>query len=216
MKAFRAIALLTFFCITFAEAEAEQKSDQASAVYRSFDTLKTAMRLGDGNTAASHVTPETLALYERGRKLALDSSSTDFESVPQVVVMLVFQLRWMLDKQSLEKMDGEGVFSWGVKNGLVSKTTLDAFELDDVQVDGVHAMATLRQNGQLVGDAVLKFRFHEDAWKVDFVQLMMQVERAFDAIREKSGKSKMEVAIYLLERTYRQEIPAQILKGPLR
>jgi hypothetical protein len=38
---------------------------------------------------------------------------------------------------------------------------------------------------------------------MDFAELMKGTEAAFDSIRERAGKSKVEFAIYSIERTYR-------------
>ncbi len=193
-----------------------ESSSAGLAVQQSFAVLKTALRDGDGAGAAARVTPQTLELYERCRKLALDSTGTDFESLSQLEVLLTFQLRWLLPQARLETMDGAKVFEWGVEEGLVKKDTLAAIELDKVQPEGGKAMATLRNNGQPVTDLVFDFELHGNVWKLDFKRILHSSDSAFAALREQAGKTKIELAVYLLEQTYKTEVPPQILNGPLK
>jgi hypothetical protein len=209
------IAILALLIVGCGKSESPSPS-ATSTVQESFASLKTALREGDGKAAVSRVTPATLEFYERCRQLALDSSGTDFESISQFEVILTFQLRWLLDKASLESMDGEGVFVWGVEGGMVKKEMLEAIDLDKVQLEGNKAMATLRNQGQRVTDLVLDFELHDRIWKLDFEGVLSSANRAFDQIRENSGKTKIELAIYLIETTYEEEVPPQILNGPLK
>lgn len=190
-------------------------SQPTSSVQQSFADLKAALRNENGAEAVKFATPTTLDLYEQCRRLAIDSSGADIESFSQPEVLLIFQLRWLLDAATLQSMNGNGVFSWCVDNGLISKQTLEQIELDKVQIEGTMAMATLRKQGQPVTDLVF-FQLHDGIWKLDFVKIIKQVEPAFDALRKKTGKTKVETAVYLLGKKYKKEIPPQILNGPLK
>jgi len=103
-----------------------------------------------------------------------------------------------------------------VKNGLIKKQVLDAIELDNVQVEGKKAFATLRNQGKPVNDLVFEFELHEGTWKLDLKKVLNQAEHAWAELRQKANKSKIELSIFLLERTYKQDIPSQILNGPLK
>lgn len=210
--------LIVILVLSVIGCEKSQNTSQTatSAVQESFAVLKGALREGDGKEAVSRVTPATLDLYERCRKLALDSSHTDFESLSQLEVLLTFQLRWLLAKETLESMDGAAVFSWGVKEGLVKKQTLESIEIDNVQVEGHKAIATLINRGQPVTDLVFDFELHDGAWKLDFERVLKSSDRAFSELRKKADKTKIELAVYLIARTYNKEVPPQILKGPLK
>lgn len=187
-----------------------------SAVQESFAKLKGALRDGDGNVAASLVTPATFDLYERCRRLSLDSADTDLETLPQLEVFLIFQLRWLLDRETLKSMNGAEVFSWGVQNGLVRKQTLELIELDNVQVHGNKATSTLFNRGQPVTDLVFDFELHNGIWKLNFEKMLRTLEIGFAELRKNAGKTKMEIAVYLIEKTYKKKVPPQILNGPLK
>ncbi len=210
------IFAVTVLVLVGCEAREDSGMGVNVAVEESFKTLKTALREGDGQTAVDHVTTTTVDIYERCRKLALDSSGTDFEAIGQLEVLLAFQLRWLLDKKTLESMNGSEVFVWAVDEGMVDKETLESIELDKLQVEGNKAMATLFNKGQPVTDLVLNFELQENQWKLDLMRVFKAVEPVFDALREETGRTKIELAIYLIERTYNDVVPPQILNGPLK
>ena len=113
-------------------------------------------------------------------------------------------------------MDGTAVFSWGVEEGLVKKQTLESIELDKVQVEGNKAFSTLLNKGQPVTDLVFDFELNDGVWKLDFERILRSSDRALSGLRKKTGKTKIELALYLIERTYKKGVPPQILNGPLK
>lgn len=188
----------------------------ASSVPQSFESLKAALRTGNGKEAASLVTPATLRMYEKCRKLALNSSNTDFETLSQLEVLLIFQLRWLLDKKTLQSMNGKEVFSWGVDEGMVKKQTLESIQLDNVQVEGKKAVSTLFNGGKPVTDLVLYFELNNKIWQLDLARILNASDAALAGLRKKTGKTKTELALFLIEHTYKKEIPPEIVKGPLK
>lgn len=188
----------------------------AWAVRTSFEELKLALQSGQGLSASKLVTSGTIAMYEEGRKLALSSEGIDLEATSQTVVLLMFQLRYLSNKKELEKMNGLEVFSWGVANGLVKRDVLAAISLDKVQVEKDEAFATLLKNGSPLPDFLFRFKKQNNQWKLAMNEITKATEIAFKNLREKSGKSKIELAIFIMERTYGKSIPPSILNGPLR
>jgi hypothetical protein len=186
------------------------------AVRESFRGLKSAFRNGLGQEASKHVTTGTLDMYERCRKLALDSSGTNLESLPQIEVLLVLQLRWLLSKAELEKMDGAGVFAWGVERGLAKKETLESMELDKIQVTGRWATASVRSQDQPVSGQSLAFELQDGVWGLDFVQVLALTEPLFARLRAESRKNKADQAAAILQTSYKMDIPPGIFTGPLK
>lgn len=191
-------------------------SDIGSTVEQDYAALKQALHDGDGPMAASLVTASTLAEYETCRKLALDSSDTDFAKLNQLAVVMVFQIRFLLAKSKLQEMTGREVFEWGVSGGMVKKDTLAAMELHKVQYDAATAYATVSQHGKVAADGLFTFRKEDGRWKLDMMEIARLGGNQLDKIRTQAGKSKVEMAVYLLERTYGQQIPPSILDGPLK
>lgn len=113
-------------------------------------------------------------------------------------------------------MDGQDVFEWGVQEGLVKKDVLEAFEINNVQYESDVATATLLKNGRPVNDLVFTFHKEGDGWKLDLANLLPAEDPALDQLRQQTGRKKLELAIFLLERTYGETIPPNILNGPLK
>jgi len=187
-----------------------------TTVEADYKALKNALRDGDGETAASLVTASTLQEYEICRKLALDSSGTDFADLNQFTVLMVFQLRYLLERSRLAEMTGRDIFIWGVTSGMVKKETIEAIAIHKVQYDGSTAYATLTQNGQVATDALFTFRNEDSRWKLDMMEIARMGGKQLDSVREQARKTKVEMAVYLLERTYGAGIPPSILDGPLK
>ena len=188
----------------------------AHTVEEDYAAFKDALLDSDGAEAVRYVTEETIAFYDRCRKMALDSEGVDFASLGQMEVVLTFQLRYLLNAASLREMDGRSLFAWAVRNGLVKKETLKGIELNGVQHEGETAIATLSKDGQPVNDLVFHFERRDGVWRLDLMRITKLTGEALDEIRRKAGKSKIEMAVYLLERTYDTQIPPQILEGPLK
>jgi hypothetical protein len=185
-------------------------------VRESYSQFAQALQERDAPAASRLVTKNTIDTYERCRVLALDSSKVDFEQLTQFEVLLAFQLRYLLSREKLASMNGQQVFCWGVAEGLVKQDTVKGISLNNVQVDGNVALATLRKNGQPAPGQVFRFVNEEGKWKLDLMHIIPGFEKAFKEVRDKAKKSKIELAVYLLERTYNQEIPYAILDGPLK
>jgi hypothetical protein len=207
------VVALVMLCVAAGPALPDEK-----LVRRDFMKLKAALEQGNGVEAAALVSPGTLRQYEQARTLALGGEGTDLESLPQVQVMLILQLRYQADRQALEKMaDGAGAFAWGVERGLLKKQTVNAFTLRQVSVEGDQATATLSQTGKPVND--LDFHFEktpQGRWTLRLEKVVEAAEPQLAKLREKAGKTKTEFALYLMERTYGQPMPPEILKGPIK
>jgi hypothetical protein len=217
-----AAGLVVVLGVLFAQPNllgADQPPENArprQTVKEEYGKLKAAMLNAQGSEAAGYVTDETIGLYEHSRKIALDSRDIDFDSISTFEVLLVFQLRFMLDKNSLQKMDGRSIFAWGVKNGLIKKDVLKSFEVNKVVYEGKLATATILKHGKPVDDAIFHLSFEEGVWKFDMLPMAEEVDRALDALRKQADKSKIETALILLERTHKTKIPPAILNGPLK
>jgi hypothetical protein len=191
-------------------------AERTSTVQEDYATLKRALKDQEGKLAASLVTASTLAEYETCRKLALDSTGTDFANTNQMTVLLTFQLRYLLEKSKLQKMSGRDVFEWGVSDGLVKKDVIESIEISKVQYDEKTAFATLTQNGKLVSNEIFTFRKEEGYWKLDMNLLMQSVGKQLDAIRKPTGKTKVETALFFIEKTHGKGIPTSIMEGPVK
>jgi hypothetical protein len=197
-------------------ALANSPSDASDAIRQTYAQFAKALASFDVDMAANLVSERTFDMYSRWSALALDSSSVDFEKMSQIEVLGVFQLRYLLSRQELESMTGNDIFRWGVREGLVDNDAVKRIELDKIQIDGDEALATLISNQQPVPGIAYRFVNESSRWRLDLFHLMAAAEPVFDQVRRDAGKSKTELAVFLLEQTYNETIPIEILTGPLK
>ena len=211
-------AVMVLLAWSFVGATAGPDLPVDRAVRRDFMKLKQALERGEGAEAAELASRGTLDQYDAARKLALNAGDVDLESLPQLQVMLILQFRYLADRKTLVKMtDGAGAFAWGIEQGLLKKETVAAFALREVEADGDQATAKLSQSGKAVKD--LEFHFEKSPagrWTLRFDKVMEAAEPQLARVREQSKKSKVEFALYLMEKTYGQPMPPEILKGPIK
>ena len=188
----------------------------AAALRADYRAFTAAVLKQDGEAAAKYVTSGTLEVYERCRKLALDSEGKNLAELPQIDVLMVFQLRYLLSAAELKRIDAKALFAWGVKHGLVSRETFQGIELADVEVRNNNTgTAKLTKNSTPVNDLVFHFTKGDAHWQLDMQKVMAAAEPTLEKLRAETGKGKVELAVFLLERTHKKKIPPAILDGPL-
>lgn len=185
-------------------------------VRQDYAKLKQALERGDGKTAASLVTADTLALYEKCRALAIDAPESTLRPLDQMSVVMVLQLRYLLTKNELQGMTGAELFAWGVEKGLLKKETVEGIEILGVEFDDTRAAASLTKHGQLLGNSKFDFVQEDDHWKLDMLPIIDAGNLTLEQARAATGKSRVDIAMDVLAQSYKKPIPSQILKGPLR
>lgn len=211
-------AVMALMAWSFIGAAAGPDLPVDRAVRRDFMKLKQALEKGEGAEAAALASRGTLEQYEAARKLAIGGGGTDLETLPQMQVLMILQFRYLADRETLEKMkDGAGAFAWGVEQGLLKKETVAAFALREVEADGDHATAKLTRSGKPVNDLAFHFETNSAGrWALQFEKVMEAAEPQLAKVREEAKKSKVEFALYLMEKTYGKPMPPEILEGPIK
>ncbi len=193
-----------------------RESDPVADIQEAYSQFSDALTQHSGDTATDLTSRRTIEFYERCRRLALDSSGVDFDDLTQFEIMLIFQLRFLLGRRDLESMNGHDVFRWGVQDGMVKLDVTQEVKLDHIQIEGDVAFATLRKDGQPVKDAAFRFVREEGHWKFDLFFIANALETTLEKVRKDAGKSKIELAVFLLEKTHGEPIPVEIVAGPLK
>ena len=217
--------LIVVFCLLSGCSDRKEKENSSSRISSQilestlksdFYRLKKAIKEGDGTTASGLVSDETIQLYEDCRVLAISTESVDFSQVDQVRVLLTFQLRYLLDRKSLDSMTGRDIFSWGIKKRMTQKDILEQIDIHKVQFEGSEAFASITKAN--IPDPQTLFRFKQDdgVWKLRMEDMLLASNAKLDAVRKSAGKTKVELAIYLLERTYGTQISPTIIDEPLK
>ncbi|HBN79236.1 MAG TPA: hypothetical protein DD473_26155 [Planctomycetaceae bacterium] len=197
---------------TINEAES-QESDNPKEVFKKF---KTALSNKDGDLAVQYVTAETIWYYELCRKWALGTEDVDFDSLQTLDVIMIFHLRYRLKESELSKMDGASLFTWGVDEGMIDENTVIDMEINKTQIEGDRAISTILFKGQPSDEITLDFTKQNGEWKFEMIPLMEVAEKSLAKIVQQSGKTKVELAVFLLEKEYKEEIPPSILNGPVQ
>lgn len=183
-------------------------------VRASYGEFISALFSGDVQKASYYVCDNLFDYYEEARRLALYGDTDTIEQESQVKILVVFQLRYLLSRQDLKNMtSGRDVYEWGVASGLVKKDVMKQFALNKIQINGDRAFASILKNGTPVKEFGFNFKNENGVWKIDMVKLLDQSTMALDKFRQNTGKSKVELALYLLERTYGKQVPSDILEG---
>jgi hypothetical protein len=181
-----------------------------------FDEFATALRSKDDQRAADFVSARTLDRYDRCRLVAIDSTGRNFDDFTQLEVMLILQFRYRVAKNELQSMNGRELFCWAIRNNLANTESVNGITIDTVQIDGETAFATLSKDGTPAKGEFFRFVREERGWKFDLSHVFDAVEPRLAPIRQQASKSRIELAVFLMEKKYGQPIPPEILKGPLR
>ena len=184
------------------------------AIKESFAKLQDAMSKKDVEKMVALVAPSTYDIYERYRKLALDSSGTDLNSLPILDTMTIIHLRGLLSRSELEAMDGKDVFTRYVEQ---EGTWPGKLELGEIKVNGNTATAApLTKDKHIPKELLFNFELHDGTWKMDICKCMKSAEPFMEMICRQMGATKTEFAIHTLEERLNKKVPPEILKGPLR
>ncbi len=199
---------------TLATAKPPASAPEA-AVRADFQALKKAMLGGDGPATAALASPNSIAVYEKCRNLALASPKTALEALSQVEILIVLQVRKDLSAKRLAAMNGADLLAWGVTAGLISKDSVTACEIDTLEFSGKVAVASMLVRGEVVPDLAFRFVREGTRWTMDFEGLMKLAEPALAQNRDKAGQSKVDFAMSLLEQQAGKPLPRGLLDGPL-
>jgi hypothetical protein len=191
-------------------------SKKAADPKTAFDEFAAAYLLKADRRAADFVSKETLDRYDRCRLAAIDSTGMNFNDFTQLEVMLILQFRYLLSKDELQGLTGRELFCWAIRTNLANAESINGVSIDGVQIDGDIAFATLSKDGVPARGEFSRFVREEMGWKFDLSHTFDAVEHRIAPIRQQAGKSKIEFAVFLMERKYKEHISPDILRGPLR
>jgi hypothetical protein len=196
-------------------ATATANGEEKDAVEAAFERYSTSALARNGRATAETVSRGTIAVYESCRKLALDARESELERLTQAEVILVLRMRYAVEREALAKMDGRAVYVHGVENGWISDTALDKIKIEKVRYDGDKAYATVTNDGEPVPGLGFDFVRERGQWRFDVQGVLQRAEPMFAQLRRQENKNKVQLAMMFLERVYGEQIPKDILAGPL-
>jgi hypothetical protein len=199
-----------------AAAKESESNAVKPTVRQDYAKLRAALERGDGKTAATLVSADTIALYDNCRSLAVSAPESTLRPLDQMSVVLVLQLRYLLPKQELQTMTGADLFAWGVEKGLLKKNTVEGIDITGVEFNGSRAAASLTKAGKPLDSSRFDFVQEDNHWKLDMLPIIDAGNVALEAARAESGGSRVDLAMDVLTQTYNKPMPPEILQGPLR
>jgi len=189
-------------------------SDATAAVERSFAAYKSALAERDGIRAALAVSNNSLAYYDRVRKLALSASRSELEKLEGTERMLVLALRHQAPLELLVSGKPEDLVAHAVNAGLVSDIGIAETELGEVTIHGDLARCWIIVDGEPTR-GVMQFALEDGGWKFDLEFAMQSSAGLIAALAIQSGMSEDGVIFELLSQGSGKPIGPDIWK-PLR
>ena len=191
------IAWIALITAAPAGAAPEARDPQAALVRRGFAVYGAALKSRDGAQAVGAVSRNSLAYYDRVRKLALSGSREELAALDGTERMLVLGMRRDAPLELLANATPGGLVSHAVSEGLISDQGAVKTELGDVAVDGDVALATIVVDGTPT-QGRLRFVREDDVWKFDLEYAMRTSFGLIAALAERAGMSEDEVIFQLL------------------
>lgn len=184
-------------------------NDSASSdddVRAAWTAYRDAIVAKDGEEAVKHLSPGTIAYYDRMRNLALDASEADLQRERLVDQVAVLGLRARIDVGLLRTGDARDIVVDAVDQGLIGDE-VSRLDIGVVEATGDAASATVRQ-GETELPTRLSFRRVDRRWRVDLEPLLGTAETALQAAARGSASPK-ELVERLLARRVGPERAAQ-------
>jgi hypothetical protein len=189
-------------------------AEPAAAVEIGFAVYKSALARRDGARAAAAVSSNSLAYYDRMRKLALSAPKSELDGLEGTERMLVLGLRHRAPLDLLESGTPEDLLAYAVNAALVSDTAVAKTELGEVTIRGDLARCWIVVDGQPTR-GVLQFALEDGEWKFDLEFAMRSSAGLIAALAGQSGMSENEAIFELLSRGSGEPVGPDIWKPPL-
>jgi len=186
-------------------------AEATAAVERAFAAYKAALAQRDGPRAASAVSSNSLAYYDRMRKLALSAAKSELDELEGTERMLVLGLRHQAPLDLLESGTPAELLAYAVNAALISDTAAAKTELGEVTIQGDLARCWIVVDGQPTR-GVLQFALEDGKWKFDLEFAMRSSAGLIAALARQSGMSENDVIFELLSRGSGTPIGPEIWK----
>jgi hypothetical protein len=187
--------------------------DSSVAVERGFAAYKSALERRDGARAASAVSANSLAYYDRVRQMALTASREELSKVEGTERMLALGMRHQAPAELLATATPAELLAYAVSAGLVTNTAVAETELGEVSIEGERARAWIVVDGEPMR-GVLQFVREDGLWKFDLEFAMRSSSGLIAALAQKSGLTEDAVIFQLLSQGTGKPVAPEIWIPP--
>ncbi len=199
------IALMILFlglsCSEEAPKEKEKKlpdPEQVKQIYACYADYNAAILSDQGEVAAELLDTRTVDYYAKVLNDAIYADRETIEAMSLFDKVMVFSLRHRATDEELLSMDGKGVLTHAVKNGMISKNSILENDIGEVMIDGDFAKARFMSDGEMTP---LYYHFYkeEGKWKLNLTSMFNFSIQAFKDMQAGSGQTESEYVFGLLK-----------------
>jgi hypothetical protein len=204
---------LFFFVLFFLCSCNENENVNKKLVHESFERIRSASELRDGEAAYSVISSKTKDYYSNILNLAKYLPEEDVRKLSAILKIEVLKARHSIDNSLLSGMDGKSFFVHSVNEGLLvavgprAETTVTDIK-DDFAVS-----CMVLENGKKVFDYI--FRKEGDVWRIDLTSKYTSRERIIKKEAARHSISEDEYTLNLLEKISSKRVNDTIWK-PIR
>lgn len=182
-----------------------------AAVRKAFENYRVALQARNGTNAAAIVDQKTLEWYDRILELARSADRAQLAQFDLMVQFSVLQARLAHTGKALESMDGRGFFVAAVEAGMVSDSSVAAFQIDRIEISGNRG--SLFTKGMQTPVFQL---FHDgEHWRIELWKVMAMAEPAFRKLFAESGHSDaIDWCLATLDATAPEKVDPSLADGP--
>ncbi|HBF12618.1 MAG TPA: hypothetical protein DDW49_04385 [Deltaproteobacteria bacterium] len=151
-------------------ASAQAKDSEVSAIKDSFNRYSQAVMAYNGTEAAKYISQNTLATYDRYRRLALSGSKEQIRKEPLSDQINILSVRHKISQKELQAMNGAGLFAYIIDHQWTKKGAVQVQSLGKIKMEDGKVMAPILVEGKDYG-LRMTFLNEDGGWKVDLPAL---------------------------------------------
>jgi hypothetical protein len=203
---------LTLLCLVLmVSAVCFAQTTEAEKVKQAFNGYKSAILNNKAEDALKLISSSSVKYYNHIIELIRTADSAKLNDLSILDKITVLSIRSRAAKEELLQMNGEELFLYSIRNGMVGKNSVANNSVGDVSVVDGFAKAQLLNNGV---KTPLFFHFYKEDgnWKFDLTSLFTPSVVAMKKMVSDSGKSENEFIIFILENMTGEKLGADIWK----
>ncbi len=188
----------------------------ADEVHESFEQYRTAILVGDGETAVQYLNQASINYYDDMLKDALYLKESEFEERTILDKLMILRLRMNFTAKELKKMNGRQLIVYSIQKGWIGKSSVINIEIsEEIKIKGDWATIEVMQNGQSSG---LNFIFQKenDIWKLDIKEIFKISNMTLAYLVKQSDYTEKEFIEMVLENTDNKKVSKSYYKPMLK
>lgn len=193
------------------EALPPAASDEAQ-IRAAFEQYKAAALNSDGAAVVPLVTSESVAYYDRLRRLALTATEAELAEARYVERMQVWMFRQLLSAEELSAMSREELVAYVFDKHMMGEDLEKSSAIDTLQIERTTATARHLARGRPAGGPIREVTFRwekgkDGQWRLDLLHAVALMELQLDDIHHMDPtKSKERLAQLIVQAFTRTEL----------